>query len=694
MGDVVIQGSGGRYSVTLNDRGNFQSLVCCGETLKLPTPFTFYEINGTPAEAILADCDKSKRSLRLSAGNTSALLTFEPERELILRVDGGPASSVKSVSVTLAFPIDTEFHLAEHRNVGRVIDRSMPVGDFYSARLTYNFFLAGRGSTWLRFMTKHRLLRRTEVQITRHPQMFLATFTWHSGDDLFLGLKAGSVELTASIGFFSSMDQALADWENWLQEEKGFKKLEDNPEFPRWIHNVRLILTVDMMRSYGEISHDYVDVSRLAEDLARLRCPEGTLFYLPGWNGAYDSTGPTYRPHPALGGEEKFRQMMEVLHSNGYRAMIHTLGWGIDPYHPAIEDLIKYVRKEPDGSFEGYKIKEGGISRRLHFRTDRITVDVDGPGRGISIETVPFPDLCEAYISIGGFSPESTKIRMTLNNRTQSIPSGSPEEHEPYDFPFPFLLHPGENRIELMSAGKAEVDWRGLWYEVRSCFVPKNPFQSSTHPILTADTGNPGWIQVFVDEVAGTVRDYGIDAVHVDATVSDRPPDSRKLLQALQRALPDVPIGGEWCAAWEDVGFWAFCQGATQSLIANSEKLREPGGQGSLPVTRGLAERYDWLNRASPIVQVVQKYMRVYPHLCAANGFVPIGKVCDIYPKRLLYTDHQELLDILEEAPRLSYIPALRVNYREHGLDSHAARYIEGLAERLAAAGGSQGKNP
>jgi hypothetical protein len=143
---------------------------------------------------------------------------------------------------------------------------------------------------------------------------------------------------------------------------------------------------------------------------------------------------------------------------------------------------------------------------------------------------------------------------------------------------------------------------------------------------LIADTSNPDWIKLFVDEVASAVETYGIDAVHVYATVVDRLPGAKELLLALKERLPETPIGGEWYATLGDVGYWTFSQGATQSLTATSDKLSGSGGQGSLPVRQGLEERYSWLNNPSPVCALVRKHLHVYPHLCAANGFVPFGE--------------------------------------------------------------------
>jgi hypothetical protein len=100
--------------------------------------------------------------------------------------------------------------------------------------------------------------------------------------------------------------------------------MRDRPNLPSWVHDVSLVITLDMLHSHWEIANSYEDAARIAGELGKIGCPRGTLFYLPGWNGAYDSTYPTYRPHPELGGDKGFRGMMDAMHANGFRIMIHT----------------------------------------------------------------------------------------------------------------------------------------------------------------------------------------------------------------------------------------------------------------------------------------------------------------------------------------------------------------------------------
>ena len=72
-------------------------------------------------------------------------------------------------------------------------------------------------------------------------------------------------------------------------------------------------------------------------------------------------------------------------------------------------------------------------------------------------------------------------------------------------------------------------------------------------------------------------------------------------------------------------------------------------------------------------------YIRTYPHLCAVNAFVPVGKVCNTFPPRLMPMRIEEQWRVLRDAKRLGYIPTMRVNFREYGLDGETVKAIEEL---------------
>ena len=129
--------------------------------------------------------------------------------------------------------------------------------------------------------------------------------------------------------------------------------------------------------------------------------------------------------------------------------------------------------------------------------------------------------------------------------------------------------------------------------------------------------------------------------------------------------------------SFEEMGYFHLTQGARQEL----KTFRFPHEQSSATPTEGLDQLFAWLHKPSPICRFVKDYLIVYPHLCAANAFVPVGKVCNVEPPRQIPPIKQELWKVLAEVNNLDYVPGLRVNYRKYGLDEDTRKAIRELAQ-------------
>jgi len=666
--------NGDQFSIYLDNKGNLQRIVFLEKIFEPAVNYTLYEIDGETAHVSEVRIEKDV-SLKLATKKATGRLIFSQGKEVKIHFEPDQKDLVKKVSIVISFPLETEFHLPEDYNLGRKIGRKMPIGEQYSTVLGYNFFLIDVQGMWLRFLTRQKNIfqrrRCAEVHISRHPETFIATFTWNVTDDAFLAV-------------FSSMEEAIKDYETWLERDLGIKKLQDRPDVPKWVHNVKLVFIVDMMRAHWEIAHDYEDVINLVKELKSIGCPKDTVFYIPGWNGAYDSTYPTYKPHPELGGEEKFKEMIDTIHENGFRVMIHTNAWGLDPYHPEIDEYLKYALKDKNGDFAGFQtgtLTKWGImappSRPLKFITDEVPFNGPKGARSFTFETVYVPDACEALFTVGGLKVGDARVKFTIGRRSITTPPDWFKTHDKYDLPFPFLLKPGVNKVHVEVLGEAEPDWSQAWYKIRYSFIPLNPYTSWTHPILFADTTNPEWIKIFVENVESAVRKYNIDAIHVDATEYEW---NKPVYIALKERLPDIPVSGEGFGTLSAMGFYTFAQsGKCESLLGYLDVIRGTCEQGALPDTSKLEKQYEWLSEESPVSNFVGEYVKIYPHLCAANAFVPIGKVCNTFPPRLSPRCSKQLWKVLRDARRLNYIPALRLNYRKYGLDEETKKAIREL---------------
>ncbi len=135
-------------------------------------------------------------------------------------------------------------------------------------------------------------------------------------------------------------------------------------------------------------------------------------------------------------------------------------------------------------------------------------------------------------------------------------------------------------------------------------------------------------------------------------------------------------MAGEGFSSLEALGFWAFSQGARQSLSGYLGEMNGTKQQSSLPDRSEISKLYNWLNKTSPVADFVKEYIRIYPHLCAADAFVPTGKVCNTFRPRLSPRNPAELWQVLRDAGQLNYIPGLRMNYRKYGLDPETEKAV------------------
>jgi len=659
----------GKYAVNFDKDGNIRKIAFGKKAVVPPTICTLYEINGKDSQVeYLPNADEL--TFRLTSKEAAGKLKIGCDKEVFFDFEADKGQAVKQVGIVLSFPVDTVFHLAELTSTGRRIDSDMPVRESYTANLRYNFFLADCDGTWVRFRTGHKSrLGKAKCQIVRHPEMFTVTFTWSS-------------DANARLAVFSSMDEAVDDYEKWLESECGMRKLKDKKDVPDWINDIKLLITVDMLNSNWEIVHDYTDLLNLAKEIKKIRDPKGVMFYIPGWHGAYDSTHPTYRPRQELGGSEKFKEMTDYLHENGFRLMIHATIYGVDPYHPNIDQLQELCLKDNEGNFRGFQLstKGGPLRASLKFRTGELPLGRWAKSNSFSFETVAIPDNCEAYVTIGGLKAKNARVMFTVGRRTISTPPNWFADHNEYDFPFGLALKPGRNEIRVTVTGESDIDWGKSWYKIRNAIVPVSRYTTWTHPILRADTTRPEFIQLFTENIDSVVREFGIDAVHVDAGGFYWPKQSRgkELLLALKEKLSDdVAVSGEYYNAFEEMDFWDIC-GTTRA----KPDIINYGGLGHrpwqtlfyIPFT-DMDKLYAWLNKTSAVCDFAGKYTIFTPHLCSANFFVPVGMVCNTCPTQPSNKEAQ--LRAFKDAKRQGFVPALRVNYRAYGLDDYSKRAIK-----------------
>lgn len=362
--------------------------------------------------------------------------------------------------------------------------------------------------------------------------------------------------------------------------------------------------------------------------------------------------------------------------------MIHTTGWGIDPYHPDIEALTQYVVLRPDGLLDGWMVPPATMPPMHRVRLDMSPTELVPRDGGWVASLVVLPGPCEVEIRVTGVPRGTGALKFSSGRRMQKSPDEWFRSHDDYKLPFYLRLDDEICDVRIEAVGGEAVDLSEARLEVVNCYTPPSPNSTWTWPILTADMENKDYAERFVGEVARTVERYDIDAVHVDATGFDWSdidvPKAEELLRALQARLPDIAICGESIRSMREIGFWALSQNACQSLLqpALDRTRADAAEQGSLTIVDDIGERYAWMNQTSSICEFAHRFLRTYAHLCASHAFSSVGKVCNQLPPRTVPAHPTEHWRILRDASRLSYALSLRVHVQDGTLNDETVEAL------------------
>jgi hypothetical protein len=258
-------------------------------------------------------------------------------------------------------------------------------------------------------------------------------------------------------------------------------------------------------------------------------------------------------------------------------------------------------------------------------------------------------------------------VRVRAGERTLATPPGWFASHESYRFPLPFLFLPSSNPVEIACLGarhnaggageNAPAVPEGAWYRIDQAYDHQQNIW--TQPAVGVDMDTPVWHRAFLEHLKPTVEEFGVDGVHIDATMMWRWDDAG-LFAALQRELPPRTMFGTEVATTPGLSFFS---------------LNQTGGhQWSPPSSAGWQPAYTDLPW-----QITGAYSRFYLHLCPPRGFVPHGGSCtvdaighgqfasadpDDASRRLLWQQEHRI------------VPTMRVNYRDYGLDGHTAAFL------------------
>jgi len=148
------------------------------------------------------------------------------------------------------------------------------------------------------------------------------------GPRLLVDFGSGGYEVSGS---GATLKQSLAEYRTRVQKVP-------TPAASRILESIQRVITLDLWLPDGKIWHTYADVRSLLSRLAELNLAAGTLLYLPGWNGPYDTGYPGYTPAEELGGEAGFAEIVGTASDLGAVIMPHLNFWAYDPSSGLLPD--------------------------------------------------------------------------------------------------------------------------------------------------------------------------------------------------------------------------------------------------------------------------------------------------------------------------------------------------------------------
>jgi hypothetical protein len=638
----------------LDDQGFLQRFVVNGRHLGLPVCRPAVFVNGKAMVLQTARRSAERLVLPFLGEGYEGTLSFFGQSEGIrgiLEIENGDPYDLVRIEVPLPPPPRSTLHIPVGRTFGYAVDEDSPRGRRYGVPCSFRRwqFCAAEIDGCVLSLIGYSKLERVPRHSFGSP--------WKAGgfaDGQALWLQVECLNGAPwELSFDDTLDQAAGRYRRHLEEDYGAIPWRNDPRLPDWFADIKMVVTFDMFRSQGEIAHDYSHLRNLCREMRSMG--GGVLFYLPGHHDLYDRRFPFFSPNDMLGGERAFREMIETVHEGGHRVMAHCALWSYDPFQPysyEFEDLaLPWTEEE---STPGRHLGPYDASPGMHPQTP---VDFDSGELPIQAEaakgrTVFFsaevPQAFEAYLTVSGIRNMTGRLKATLHYRELTSKRGEVSESKPYRYKFRFRFQRGVNRVRLDFPDDIP-DFEKALFRINDAIYP-GPEGASvwgsvwTHPHIKVNITDPRWIATIREDLSALVRRNGVDAIHLDAAAVQTRRDA-PIYQELREALPGTLFASEYITELNHF-FFHLSQG------------------GSIPDD----DRHTWTDLS---YKLGEPYTKFYYHLCRAEGFVPVVKVCNHEPRADQLSE--ELRELSErqwrEAPKWHLLPNIRLNYRDFGLD-------------------------
>jgi hypothetical protein len=596
-------------ALEIDTEGTWSNFRLLGQEVPFPGLAPRFFLGGKPAQVTgLAEADGAL-ILSLKSENAAGVCRIGPRDDVIrftIEIEGGCEQDMVGIELPLPAPPTSVLHLPTHRNWGQAIDAASPEGRDSGVTCGGRQFCAVEMGPGVLSLIGYSDKERFPIGSHGCP--------WSEGGfvaDGALWVKIACLGGTPwELAAHPSLDEAVMRYRRRLERDYGAIPWREDPNTPGWFADIRMVVTLDMLRSHGEVMHNYGHVRDLCRELRAAGLGGGILFYLPGYNDRYDAGYPLYGPCEALGGADGFAEMIAAIHDAGHRVMAHTNPYGADPYQAyfeEVEDLaLAYDKRLIGGKIGPYSGWPGlACPTPIDFDSGQMPLAARVEGTTAVFETCHLPKPMEAFLTLSGVRRfEDGRLRVHLHYRQLTSRPGELADGT-CRFPVTLRFTRGVNEVKLEFVG-GMPDLSHATYRIADAVGPPPPNDTRlrsrtwTHPIVRMDYTDSRWIGIVRDRLVALVRDYGVDALHTDG------------------------FNIRSCRDLTDLGW----------------RLHEP-------------------------------YIKVYYHLCKAEAFVPTGKVCDMEPVPDALTDEQkqEVERLWTEATKWHCLPNIRINYRDYGLD-------------------------
>ncbi|HEX2866959.1 MAG TPA: DUF6259 domain-containing protein [Ignavibacteriales bacterium] len=196
-----------------------------------------------------------------------------------------------------------------------------------------------KGGLWIH--TKEKDPRFKLLRVSKAEK----SFTLSLGFEADAPLSKNTIEAEWFVeGYKGSWKEPVDRHRTFLEKEFNLLKIKDNPRFPKWADDINFILEIwGMRKDTVEPHHTFDEMKERLKEFSRLHPPGETLFYIPGFaEHGIDSNAPDYNPSKYLGGEEKFKELVDLAHHMGYHVMIHTNVLAMTFTHPQYKEFKKH----------------------------------------------------------------------------------------------------------------------------------------------------------------------------------------------------------------------------------------------------------------------------------------------------------------------------------------------------------------